>query len=505
MNKRALAKAVAAAAVVATAVIGYQAPQSVSTEQVAVTANGDVRGLIPDRPIEADQDKVTQAFKTQETDLRTVSTVDTADGSVVRQQQYIDGVKVFGGQIVQSRTKDGKLSSALGKVTKVGTDAGFPAGGEEKAKQVFPGQATSVERVWFDPTLAGKAGESRAVPAYHVKQEGGEAIVRASDNAPALSWATHQDVVNRVVCDAESKIMTSSQGKCGTTVPAGRWEGSEAHPQKDVNSVFDFFGETSALYARLDYDLTSQIGVDRGDGKGKALRGTVRECRAPSASGASNCPWRNATWDGSQMHFGEGVTTDDVTAHELTHGVTQHTSGLIYAAESGAINEALSDIFGEFMDQTNGSADDTAETKWRLAEGSSFTKAPDGAIRSMKRPEDFNHPSSYEGPGWKSTANPGPDNDQGGVHTNSGVANKLAYLIADGDTHNGETVRGLGLDKSLQLWWKTQNLLTESSNYSDLGRAITTACTSLAGAGVAGIDTADCAEVGKAVKAVKIG
>jgi Zn-dependent metalloprotease len=49
------------------------------------------------------------------------------------------------------------------------------------------------------------------------------------------------------------------------------------------------------------------------------------------------------------MRFGQGfASADDVVGHELTHGVTQYESDLIYWSESGAINESLSDIFGEF-------------------------------------------------------------------------------------------------------------------------------------------------------------
>ncbi|RJQ67284.1 M4 family peptidase [Pseudonocardiaceae bacterium YIM PH 21723] len=500
MKKHSLLKAVAAAAVVATAVLGYQSPEFVNTDQVAVTSTGDVRGLIPAQPIEADQDKVTKAFKTQETDLRTVSTTEMADGSVVRQQQFIDDVPVFGGEIIQQRTKDGKLSSALGKVTKAGTDATFPAGGEEKAKEaatkVFLGKATSADKVWFDPTLADKAGESKAFPAYRVKVEGGddsgESIVRASDNTPVLNWSLHNDALNRVVCDANKKVIDSnSQARCGTNIAASRAEGGAASGVADVNSVFGFFGDTQTLYSKINYDLTAQIGVDHGDGKGKALRGTVRLCKS------TGCPWTNAQWSpsDSQMYFGEGVSTDDVTGHELTHGVTGKISKLVYSNESGAINESLSDIFGEFMDLTNGSSDDTAANRWAIGEGSSL-----GVIRSMSNPESKKHPGTYKGTNWYAGTG-----DNGGVHTNSGVGNKLAFLTVDGGTYNSQTVKGLGLDKGIQLWWKVQNLLTASSNYADLGRAINSGCTSLATAGTAGFTTADCTEVGKAVKAVKIG
>src|SRR5262249_3591981 len=67
----------------------------------------------------------------------------------------------------------------------------------------------------------------------------------------------------------------------------------------------------------------------------------------------------NAFWDGTQMVYGDGdplfgceplARAQDVTAHELTHAVTQSESALVYEGESGGMNEAMSDIFGEFIE-----------------------------------------------------------------------------------------------------------------------------------------------------------
>ncbi|RJQ67282.1 M4 family peptidase [Pseudonocardiaceae bacterium YIM PH 21723] len=514
MSKRAYPrhaiKTLVATAAVAAAVLSYQAPELVSTDNVAVTATGDVRGLLPEEPIDADQNKIVQSFKTDEADVRTVATHQLPDGSsIVRQQQYIDGVPVYGGQIVQNRTQDGKLSAALGKVTKASNDGTFPAGGEEQAKQAaagkFGGRATKVEKVWFDPTLADKAGDGTAYPAYQVTTAGNKdgriAIVRASDRSIPLSWATHHQAVNRVVCDAGEQrydvynSADSSPWRCGTAVPATRNEGEAASTVADVNKVYDFFGDTSSTYAKLAYDLTAKVGSDWGDGRGTALRATVRGCET------SECPYLNAFWYDGQMFFGEGLTTDDISAHEVTHGVTEKTSNLNYEEESGAINEALSDIFGEFTDLANGSADDTAANRWKIGEGSTYTVlSPDGTIRDMKTPETFQNPGTYQGEYWYT----GSDQNTK-VHTNSGVANKLAYLIADGGTYNRITSKGIGLDKSLQLWWATQLSLTPTSNYADLGRALKANCFKYARSRTSGFTTANCVDVVKAIKSVKIG
>ena len=71
------------------------------------------------------------------------------------------------------------------------------------------------------------------------------------------------------------------------------------------------------------------------------------------------------------MVFGDARTfaqADDVIGHELTHGVTEHESNLFYYYQSGAINESLSDVFGELIDLTNGTGTDTPAVRWLLGE-----------------------------------------------------------------------------------------------------------------------------------------
>nr|BFF02079.1 hypothetical protein GCM10020241_37540 [Streptoalloteichus tenebrarius] len=198
------------------------------------------------------------------------------------------------------------------------------------------------------------------------------------------------------------------------------------------------------------------------------------------------------------MVFGEGVTTDDVTGHELTHGVTEHVSGLVYRGESGAINESLSDIFGEFVDLTNGSADDTPANRWKMGEGSAL-----GVIRDMANPPAYNDPDRKGSSLWYPRYQTARDNSVF-VHKNSGVGNKAAALIADGGSFNGQRVRGIGMDKSAALWWSVQNLLTSGADYAELGTALNTACRQNAAGGVAGTTSDDCAQVARVVTATEM-
>ena len=126
----------------------------------------------------------------------------------------------------------------------------------------------------------------------------------------------------------------------------------------------------------------------------------------------------------------------DVVAHELTHGVTEFTSNLIYRNESGALNEAFSDIMGtsvEFFFQPTGSGDLKAD--YLCAED----VVKPGGLRSMENPQAFGDPDHYSRR-FTGTA------DNGGVHINSGIANHAFYLAIEGGTNrtSGLAVQGIG-------------------------------------------------------------
>jgi bacillolysin len=427
-------------------------------------------------------------------------------GSVVRLQQEIAGVPVFGGQLVQTLNRAGKVISTQGKTTAKtagqfpATDAGATAAAIADVVQrsgLPAGQlkADAAKPYWYDATLGGAAGESVAVPTYQVVVHGQRLdekwteVVKAGTKQVLTSWSEVHEAVNRDVCDANHKVVDESNEsvRCGTSFDVVRAEGGAESSVADVNNVYNFFGEASDFYSKyVGTDLTGLIGADYGDGTGKALRGTVRICVD------GQCPFANAFWDGEQMAFGEGVTTDDITGHELTHGVTQQTSGLS-GGQADSINEGLSDVFGKFIGITSNDPNDTGTNRWQLGAGSSL-----GAIRNMQDPRSSlkPQPDMVNGPGWV-TDNPD-------VHINDGVVNKTDYLITDGDTFNGQTVKGIGLDKSVQVWWGVENTLTPSATFKDVGAALNSSCSALAQAGTAGITADDCTQVANAVLATQL-
>ncbi|MFD4785322.1 M4 family metallopeptidase [Rhodococcus qingshengii] len=454
------------------------------------------------------------------------TTFPVGEGTTVRLRQEIDGVPVHGASVAQSLAADGSLIAVTGSVAQrsQGTYADALPGGQELAlaaatadvsaqtqKPLLDYAATDSERTWYDPKLAAVPdADSLAVPAYKVTVRGGdttsawEVFVDAADPTKVLDRLGSEQNITRVVCDANRQTLSaaaaSGEGSlCGTAAAFKpvRGEGDSPSPVADVNAVYDYFGDTDTFFNRNTSlkDLTALIGTTKGGGP-KALRGTVRTCIQ-----GEECPYANAFWSGDHMVFGEGVSTDDITAHELSHGVTQYTSNLVYRSEPGAINESMSDVFGELTDLTNGSADDTEANRWLIGEGSSL-----GVIRNMKTPGAVAvpQPDTYRGANWKSTINLGQFNDYGGVHGNSGVGNKTAQLIVDGGSLNGQTVAGIGIVKTANLYWTTQTILSSNSTYASLATALKTACAQNVASNVAATTTADCTQVANATRATKI-
>lgn len=427
----------------------------------------------------------------------------------VRYQQLHRGVPVLGGELSVQVDAGGSVVSANGEASPevsvnvtpaVSSAAASRAALDAVAKDPRANRqqlSASTPSLWvYDPGLLGGRAlpVTRLVWRTEVRNDLGDlnefVLIDAQRGGVALRFDQVAHAKNRITCDASN---SSAQYPC--TAPV-RTEKSGPSAIADVNNAHIFSGQT--------YDFFFlRFGRDSLDGAGMALVSTVRYC-----PDSFNCPYANAFWDGSQMVYGTGyASADDVVGHELAHGVTDFTSSPYYYYQSGAISEALSDIFGEYMDLANGAGTDTAATRWQIGED-----LPIGAIRDMQDPTTFGDPDRMQSTLY--TADAG-ETDAGGVHVNSGVANKAAYLMADGDTFNGQTVTGLGIDKSAAIWYRVAaNYLGSASDYADLGAALNQACDDLigtipknAGGGTSAsgaFTAANCTEASQAVLATEM-
>lgn len=204
-----------------------------------------------------------------------------------------------------------------------------------------------------------------------------------------------------------------------------------------------------------------------------------------------SCP--NANWNGSTANYCNGTATDDVIAHEWGHAYTEYTSGLIYAYQSGAMNESFSDIWGETIDLLNNyeDADDDhslrtpgcgSSDRWRMGEDAT---AFGGAIRDMWNPPCNGDPGKVTDGNYHCAAS-----DGGGVHVNSGIPNHAYALLVDGGTYNSYTITGIGFTKAAHIFWRAQSsYLTATSNFEDLGNALEASANDLIGVNLEGLST----------------
>lgn len=391
----------------------------------------------------------------------------------VRLQQSYGGVDVFGGAAVVQVGPDGGVLAVLSDIMRQtdALDRGelslIPTLSANGARSVAIStaaaasgyshseiSAASAQLYILRPSVVGLSGATRLVWYVEASASGLDPyhdamLVDAHSGQVVHQWTLVHTIKDRRVYNAQNQFVIRRN--------LVRREGDPPTGVRAVDDAYDFLGNTYDFYFQNHQR-------DAIDGRGAPMHATVN----------FGINFFNAFWDGTDMVFGLGFLTDDITGHELTHGVTQFESNLIYFAESGAINESFSDIWGEFIDLTNTAGNDSPSVRWLMGEDSivgavrsmsdptQFTWFPfDGGGREFTTPDRYNHPDFYRG-----------IDDNGGVHINSGVGNKLAYLLTDGDSFNGFTVQGLGIPLVADLFYEAQLTLTPAANYFDLFSAL---------------------------------
>lgn len=201
-----------------------------------------------------------------------------------------------------------------------------------------------------------------------------------------------------------------------------RREGEAATGDVAADEAYDGFGATWTLF----HDAYGRNSIDDA---GMLLSGTVHY-------GINH---DNAFWDGQRMVFGDGdgkvfgrfTASLEVIGHELTHGVTERTAGLIYSGQPGALNEHISDVFGSLVKQRR-LGQDAAAADWLIGADLLLPGVDGVALRSMIAPG-----TAYDDP--RLGKDPQPDHmdhfvtttdDHGGVHINSGIPNRAFALAA---------------------------------------------------------------------------
>jgi bacillolysin len=447
-------------------------------------------------------------------DLRVVHTYALPGGRTqTRYQQYADGAAVAGAQVTVIRTASGTAQTAIG--------AYFP-GIRAKNQRALPltrakglvANALGARGLWrtsyqlnpltgrtfyeFDisrsahrPVRWVDAGTGKVIKAFDALAHGDGTGVKGDTKSvdSTLNGGVYElrsPDGRRITKDTHNAtsgetLMTDADDHwnlLGIKSP-GQPAGVDAHYYADV--VDDYYGQT--------------FGRNSIDGSGGAIVSRVHY----------SSRYCNASWNGVLMSYGDGDGRTclplsgalDVVGHELTHGVTDHTSDLIYENESGALNEAFSDMMGNSIEFF---ADDA---------GRDPTVSPDWLIG-----EDVVKQNKDATPGFRNMADPAQDgdpdhvvdmytgtSDSGGVHTNSGIPNHVYYLAVTGGqnrgcvagqwrsapTHTedcGVSVPAVGLAASEQIFYDGFTSLNAWANFCD-ARNATVAAASASGNGAA--------------------
>jgi Zn-dependent metalloprotease len=338
-------------------------------------------------------------------------------------------------------------------------------------------------RVQLAQIDAVKEGEEPRLPVYFINAQNGEFI------------SSYDNIQTQSVTNTGSSLYSGN-----VSFTAYRHLGT--YYLENLNRrIGTFNGNTSTRFSDADgiWNAPNQrAGVDVHWGTEKTLeyygnvfgRNGVNNAggplSVPAVNGATNLlpsrvhygvNYNNAFWNGNSMTYGDGngslfspLVSLDVVGHELTHGVTQFSAGLVYSGQSGGLNEAVSDIFGNMVERSvKGQSGNT----WKVGEEIFTPATPNDALRYMDNPHadgnSIDHFSEYYN---------GMD-----VHYSSGIANKEFYLLAQGGSHHmGGSMTGIGADRAAAIWYYAlTNFMTSSTTFLGARNATINAATVLYG------------------------
>ena len=470
----------------------------------------------------ADQDRSALGLSPDEK-LVVRNVVTDRDGTQhVRYDRTYKGLRVVGGDLVVEKAKSGAVRdvhwNSSGKVAVASTS---PAVSEASAES---------------------SGAKRA--GYAPKANDGELVVWAGSGSPRLAWDVVTEGVKadqtpsrlHTLVDARSGAVLTSWDEVvegtgnsmysGTVTLNSIQSGSNWLLKDSVgNYTTDLNGATTgtgtqftdadnvwgngSTSSRQTAGVDAQYGAEKTFAYYKNVLGrngiwnTGVGARSRVHYGNA---YNNAFWDGTQMTYGDGagntkpLTSIDVAAHEMSHGVTENTAALVYSGDAGGLNEATSDIFGTAVEFYANAPADPGD----YLIGEKININGNGTpLRYMDKPSKDGASQDC----WTTgTKNLDP-------HYSSGPLNHWFFLASEGSgartvngvaynspTCDGSTVTGAGRSNIEKVWYRTLSTkLTSSSNYAAARNGAIASAKELFGA-----TSATCTAVEKAFTAIAV-
>ncbi len=448
-------------------------------------------------------------------------TIVAHDGSEhVRFDRLYRGLRVVGGDLIVHSDRHGNFQRSthtLSRAINVATRASITAA---RAEAAALGRQAGEVRGGATELVVYARGEAPAL-AYRVRVDGvqddgtpieKQVIVDASSGLVLEAWddihtapatGTGNSFFNGVVT-----LATNSVTRGGFELRDTTRGGQYTTDMKNRTSGGRIFKDTDNTWGNSTLSDRATVAVDAQYGaavtwdyylnvhgrSGIRNDGVGAYSRVHYSSNYANAFWSDTCFC---MTYGDGnatqlypLTSLDVAGHEMTHGVTSNTAGLIYSGESGGLNEATSDIFGSMVEYYANNANDPGDYKI----GEEIFRNGTSTIRIMYKPST----DGVSADCWY----PGVGNID--VHYSSGIANHFFYMLAEGTapaggptsptcvagntrvaTGNG-FLAGIGRAKAEKIWYValTQHM-TSSTNYAQARTATLNAANGLYGAGSA--------------------
>ncbi len=522
MSRSHLAAATAAAATLATLVLGLPAGAS-SAPSPAAKPHGDAAVA---KAVSALRNHPLVARTTRGQEFRATATMRDADGSThVRMERSYRGLPVIGGDLVVHQGPGAKWAGVSQTLRAPIHVSARPTVGNVRAERVVASKdrvTRSIHnlRVKGTPRLVIDAVSGKPRLAWEFTSGG-----RYADGTPSR-LLTYVNARNGQVIRREERIQTtdgSGNSLYSGTVPLQVAPSGSAYLLKDPTRGNTY---TTDLGNKTDSVLCQYFGsgckpgttfssTDTSFGNGST---SSRESAGVDAQYGTNMTWDyyqqvhgrngifgtgagsynrthygngyvNAFWDGTKMTYGDGdgvefgpLVSLDVAGHEMSHGVTENSAGLTYSGESGGLNESTSDIFGTMVEFFANNPNDPGD----YYIGEEFDLASHSGFRRMDNPALDGSSASCWTTGTKNLD----------VHYSSGVGNHFFYLLAEGSgaktiggkahnspTCNGSTIVGIGRADAQRIWYRALTVyMTSSTNYAGARAATLSAATDLFGA-----------------------
>ncbi|MEU6229869.1 M4 family metallopeptidase [Streptomyces sp. NPDC047042] len=439
-----------------------------------------------------------------------------ADGTVhTRYERTFAGLPVRGGDlVVHDRAGSRTVSKASQEAISLPTTAAARSAGdaEKSALAVAKREDTRGAAPQGKSRLVVWAGDGDAKLAWEnvvigVREDGTPSRLEVlTDAATGAQLTSHEEVQS-----GEGISRYSGRVPIGTVRNNGVFELTDPqrgnHQTFDANGTFakgtlvtdddDVWGDgtasnrqTAAVDAAYGVAKTWDFYHDRFGRNGIADDGRGAYSRVHYGVGFANAFWLDECFC---MTYGDGRTNDrpvtelDIAGHEMTHGVTSATAGLVYSGESGGLNEATSDIMGTAVEFFANSAGDKPDYHIGELIDLRGTGLP---LRYMDQPSKEVNPAGTSQDYWtEQTKKLDP-------HLSSGIGNHFFYLLAEGSgkktingvdydspTYDGLPVAGIGRENATNIWYRAlTRYMTSTTDYAGARTATLQAAADLYGA-----------------------